>query len=345
MKTIKLGLIGLGGMGSHHAPILQKLDGVEITGVCDLIEEKAKKMGDQLGVPWHLDYHRLLDTCEAVWVCTEPFHRRDIVTACAREKKHIFTEKPIASDIRDAEAMVEATAAAGVTYMLGYCLRFTNPFRLIRDIFASGELGELVDCWTRRYMPYDMSNLWYGWQENSGGVMLDFGSHDLDWLRWIGGDVETVSGFVRTIRPTMHADEHGRAFLRFKNGGVGSASDSWSSYLDDCSIGVIGTKGAIIVDKNGLIRKRIGNGDEEILSGESAVAINPQGQLGIKDSDGKIRSIEKAGETIQEHFCRCIRERSVPLTAGSEGLKTLATILALQQSSRTGQSVRVMQVG
>ena len=45
MKTIKLGLIGLGGMGSHHAPILQKLDGVEITGVCDLIEEKAKKNG------------------------------------------------------------------------------------------------------------------------------------------------------------------------------------------------------------------------------------------------------------------------------------------------------------
>ncbi|MEA4889122.1 MAG: Gfo/Idh/MocA family oxidoreductase [Clostridiaceae bacterium] len=341
MKTIKLGMIGLGGMGNHHAAILSKMPGVEIVGVCDLIEEKAKKLGEQLNVPWYLDYHQLLGSCEAVWVCTEPFNRRDIVLTCAKEKKHIFTEKPVASALNDAEAMVEATSAAGVIYMLGYCLRFMNPFQMIHKIYASGELGELVDCWTRRYMPYDMSNLWYGWQKNSGGVMLDFGSHDIDWLRWIGGDVHAVSGFVRTVRPTMHADEHGRALLHFVNGGVGSVSDSWSSYLSDCSIGVVGTRGAVIVDRDGTLRKRVGDGDEEIFRDQSAVDVNPQGDIGKKDEKGKIQLIESVEETIQEHFFRCIREQSVPITAGSEGLKTLMTVLALQKSSQTGQTVCV----
>jgi UDP-N-acetylglucosamine 3-dehydrogenase len=146
MKTVRLAMIGLGAMGSNHARILPKIPGVEITGVCDLIEEKAKSFGKTLGVPWCTDYHDLLDQAEAVWICTEPFNRKDIVLTCAKENKQIFTEKPIANTIEDARVMVEAADKAGVIYMLGYCLRFWNPYRLIKKTFDSGELGSLVEC-------------------------------------------------------------------------------------------------------------------------------------------------------------------------------------------------------
>ena len=76
---IKLGMIGLGGMGSHHANYFSTLKSVQVVGVCDLIEEKARRAGEKLNAPWCLDYRQLLDKADAVWICTEPFNRRDIV--------------------------------------------------------------------------------------------------------------------------------------------------------------------------------------------------------------------------------------------------------------------------
>ncbi|HUS47015.1 MAG TPA: Gfo/Idh/MocA family oxidoreductase, partial [Phycisphaerae bacterium] len=215
---IKLGLIGLGGMGNYHARVLPGLENVEIVGVCDLIEQKAAQLAENLKVRTCTNFRDLLDDVDAVWVCTEPFNRLEVVTTCAAAGKHIFTEKPICLDLKEADEMIASARAAGVKYMLGYVLRFTEPYRLIRNTFASGELGELVTCWTRRYMPCDMSRHWYGKQELSGGVMLDFGSHDCDWLRWIGGDVKTVLASARPVRPTVHADEHGMVMMLFARG-------------------------------------------------------------------------------------------------------------------------------
>lgn len=80
--------------------------------------------------------------------------------------------------------MIRATEKTGVHFMLGYVLRFTHPFRLLHDTLASGELGDLVSCWCRRYMPWNPAGRWYGEQDKSGGVTVDLFSHDLDWLRW-----------------------------------------------------------------------------------------------------------------------------------------------------------------
>lgn len=341
MKRTKLGLIGCGGMGNYHAKILAAMDDVEIVGVCDLVEDKARKLGENLGVKWCTDFHDLLSQVEAVWVCTEPFNRRDIVITCAKEGKHIFTEKPISNSLDDAVAMVNAADSAGVVYMLGYCLRFWNPYKLMHDTLVSGELGNLVNCWTRRYMPTDMSNVWYGWQEKSGGVMLDFGSHDVDWLRWMGGDVKTVFAFTTRVRSTMHADEHGQTLMLFENGGMGTCDVSWSSWLNESSIGVVGTKGSIIVGHDGKIRKKIGDDEEVILEESSVVDVNPEGELGIKDEKGNIQRIETPGETIQQHFFRCIRDNMRPITPAIEGLKTLATVKAIHKSAATHTAVEV----
>ena len=342
----KVGLIGCGGMGGHHAGILAAMENVDVVGVCDVIEEKARELGERIGVKWRLDYRELLDEVDAVWVCTEPLNRLDIVTGSAGTGKHVFTEKPICLDLSEADEMIAATREAGVKYMLGYCLRFTNPYKLIHDAFARGELGELVNCWTRRYMPFDASKTWYGRQDKSGGVTLDFGSHDCDWLRWIGGDVKTVFAKTFKIRQTANGDEHGQMLMLFENGGMGSMDVSWSSYLSESSVGVVGTEGAMIVGLDGKVRRKIGeDGEEETLDTESAMDVDPAGSLGKKDASGRIQAAREDNETMQEHFFRCIEEDIEPLTPGSEGRKTLATLKALQQSARRGRSVAVAEMG
>ncbi len=343
---IKVGMIGCGGMGHHHAGVLAKLPNVKVVATCDLIVDKAKSAAEKAGTSrWCTDFRELLDDVDAVWVCTEPFNRVEVVTTCAKAGKHIFTEKPICNTLAGADQMIAAAKKAKVKYMLGYCLRFWQPYRVLHDTFASGELGDLVSCWMRRFMTWDASNLWYGWQEKSGGAMLDFGSHDVDWLRWIGGDVKTVCGKTFRVRETMHADEHGSAIFMFKKGGVATVEDSWCSHLGDSSVGIIGTKGTMIIGSDGKVRRRIGYvGQEEILDTEAAMAIDPKGNLGKRDESGAIQKVVTPDELIQEHFFRCIEQDIEPLTPAAEGRKTLMTILALWKSSKTGKAVEVDSV-
>ena len=342
---IRVGIIGCGGMGNYHGPELAKLPNVKIVATCDLIPEKAKALGDKIGVARHVtDFRELLPDVDAVWVCTEPFNRRDIVVAAAAAGKHLFTEKPIARSLDDADAMLAAAKKARVKFMLGYCLRFWQPYRLIRETFASGELGDLVSCWMRRFMPWGPAR-WYGRQECSGGVMLDFGSHDVDWLRWVGGDVKTVFGKTLRVQEGAQADDHGGAIFLFKNGGMGTIENSWSSPLNEGTLGIIGTKGALMMGADGKVRKRIGReAKEEIVNVEAATAVNPEGQVGKRDASGAIQAVQLRTESVQQHFVRCIEEDFAPLASAEEGRKTLLTVMAIWESSRTGKSVAVSRV-
>ncbi|MCY3020976.1 MAG: Gfo/Idh/MocA family oxidoreductase [Planctomycetota bacterium] len=340
---IKVAMIGCGGMGNAHAPTLVKLPNVQVVAACDLIPEKAKSLAEKNGIRRHCtDFRELLPDVDAVWVCTEPFNRVDIVTTCAKARKHIFTEKPICRRLADADTMIAATRRAKVKYMLGYCLRFwPMPYGLMHDTFASGELGELVSCWMRRFMPWDPQR-WYAYQEKSGGVMLDFGSHDMDWLRWVGGDVKTVFARTFRVRQGTQGDDHGGAVLLFKKGGMATVEDSWGAQMSETSIGIVGTKGMITVGNDGKVRKRIGyDGQEQVIDGESAIAIDPKGNLGKRDASGAIEKVAARAESIQEHFFRCIEEGAEPRTPAADGRKTLLTVMALWESARTGKAVDV----
>jgi UDP-N-acetylglucosamine 3-dehydrogenase len=343
--VIKLGMIGLGGMGRHHAGVMKGLDNVQIVGVCDLIEERATQVSETVGAPWTLDYRELLaKDIDAVWICTEPFNRREIVIAAAAAGKDIFTEKPVCLDLADADAMIAAARDANVKYMLGYVLRYTEPYRTLHRTLASGELGDLVSCWTRRFMPCDMSASWYGQQETSGGVTLDFGSHDCDWLCWLGGRAKSVFANVARMRPTVNADEHGQIAMRFVDGGMGSLEVSWWGPLSESSIGVVGTKGAMIVGRDGEVRKKVAGGEEEIVDIQSAMDVDPAGRTGARDHQGHIQNVANRRETIQQHFLRCIEEDLQPLTDAATGRHVLAVMAAAQLSAQRGASVELSEI-
>lgn len=108
---------------------------------------------------------------------------------------------------------------------------------------------------------------------------------------------------------------------------------------------MVGTKGAVIVGNDGRVRRKIGSGDEEIMEAESAMDIDPSGNLGRKDNSGAIRSTVQRNETIQEHFFRCIEEDLEPICSGADGRKTLATIKALQLSAQRETSVNLVDIG
>ena len=312
---VNIGIIGCGGMGGHHARMISKMEGATLVGVADEIEDKASGLEEELQTKAYTDFHDLLPHVDGVMICTPPFARTDIVVDCAKAGKHIFAEKPICLDMASADKMVDAADRAGVIMMMGYVLRFTHPFQVMYETYASGVLGRLVNCWTRRYMPYDTSSRWYGDQSKSGGVTLDFASHDIDWVRWVGGDVQQVYGRVDRVRPGIQADEHVHALFSFDEG-VGAIDDSWAPGLSDSSIGIVGSEGSIIVERDGTIRQKLGDGEETVITPEP-------------------------GETIQEHFVARVRDGKSPKVTGHDARAVLAIVLAIQESSQTGKAVEM----
>ena len=342
MKPIKTLLVGCGGIAQHHANFLPKLEGVEIVACADLIPEKAQKMSEKLCCPWTTDYHEYLEACDSVFVCVEPFNRKEIVFTAANAKKHVFTEKPISVSIKEAREMQDVCRKNGVIYMVGYCLRYWFPYTEIKKAVDAGLLGDIVSVWMRRINNSDMSELWYGWQEKSGGVMLDFGSHDVNMLRWLGGDIDEVWGSVYKMRETNHCDEHAAMFAKFKNGGMGHVESSWMSMVGEGSVGVIGTKGAAICGRDGKLRMRTGDGEETVFDEQGAMEVNTSGEAGTKDEKGNLILAEKKHrEDIQEHFFRCIREGITPVSPSEDAIETLRTVMAFELSVKLGQPVKV----
>jgi len=140
----------------------------------------------------------------------------------------------------------------------------------------------------------------------------------------------------------VQADDHGGAVFAFKNGGMATIENSWSSYMGESTLGIIGTKGAMMMGSDGKVRLRIGHdGEEQVVDMETATAVNPEGEVGERDDTGKIRKVRVYHESIHQHFFRCIEENLEPLTSADEGRKTLLTAMAIWESSRTGKSVEV----
>jgi len=318
-ERLRIGLIGCGGMGCHHARQLASMDAVELVATMDIIPEKADLVAQESGAKSYASYTEFLDGVDAVWLCTPPSVRLEVIKRCAEAGVHVFCEKPIALSLDEANAIVDVVQQSGIIFMLGYVLRFTQPYRYLQDLYASGALGDLITCWTRRFMPVDMSNRWFGDEKQSGGVLLDFGSHDIDLLLWKGGAVRTVLAGTRRVRTTMRADEHGQALMIFESGAMGTVDVSWWSPLRECSLGVVGTRGAASMGADNTVRVTLDGTEERRLTLD----------------DPELAPVE----TEHAYFFRCVREGIQPMIGAQEGRDLLAVVLAAQESARTGHSV------
>lgn len=336
---VRLAIIGCGGMGNMHSGKLSRMPNVQIKYACDVEKQKADELAGKINAEPIQDYKKILKEVDAVWECSPPFMRPDIVIECAKAGKHIFSEKPMALNLKTADKMAKAIQEAGIIFMVGYVLRFTNPYRIAHEIFASGELGKLVNVYMRRYMPADLRGRWYADQKKSGGVMLDFGSHDLDILQWFGGRPKAVFAHTERIRDKIEADDHAQTMLVF-NEGMGTSDVSWWSPGGTNSFGVVGTRGSLIAE-SGVLRKSIAGEKEVIVGDKMSAVVDPKGNIGEKKEDGNIKLNPQANESIQEHFIRCVEEKKTPLVSIKEARGVLEIVTAAQKSTETGKSVEI----
>ncbi len=148
MDTIKVGIIGTGGISRAHQKAYTAVGGFEIVAVCDIFKEKSRQAAEEWGVPKKYaftSYNKMLqmDEIDVVSVCTyNQAHRRPTVAAL-RAGKHVFCEKPMAATLKDATAMVRAAKESGKILQIGIHSTFSPGLQFARKLVDEGILGDI----------------------------------------------------------------------------------------------------------------------------------------------------------------------------------------------------------
>lgn len=225
MEKIQIGIIGVGAFGESHVVGYKSLPYVHLAAVCDANAARAKQIAAQHNIPnWYSDYETMLreTALDAVSVSTpEEFHRAPVLAAL-RAGKYVLVEKPLATRLDDARAMLDAARHENVFLMPGHILRFETRYALVRDQIAAGALGDIVAITARRNRPKFLAKTYL----RTSGI-LEASIHDLDILLWyIGARVRRVRAVERNTNHYPNSDATW-ALLEFENGAVATLENLW----------------------------------------------------------------------------------------------------------------------
>ncbi|HIE52019.1 MAG TPA: Gfo/Idh/MocA family oxidoreductase [Armatimonadetes bacterium] len=227
MEPLGVGLLSCGVMGTSLARALTHLEGARMVAVCDVREEAAAPLAEELDVPYFLDAADLLkrEEVQGVMVASPPFLHREMVEAAAAAGKHIFCEKPMAPTVADCEAMIAAVERAGVKLMIGQVCRFHPVHSKVKELAVSGQLGQPT-C----MVVYRTGGGWGGkwrthWRQSraqSGGTLMEVNSHELDFMRWVCGEVKQVyAQGGNYVSPYQDYPDIVLLMMTFQSGAVG----------------------------------------------------------------------------------------------------------------------------
>ena len=252
-KKLRIGLLGGGRIGKLHGTNVQNfIPDAEVVILADPflneeMEEWAKSIGIERCTKDPADVFAAADV-DAVFICSSTDTHADFMMQAAAAGKHIFCEKPIATDIAKIKEALAAVEKAGVKLQVGFVRRFDRSHKAVRDVVASGKLGKpyVVKVCSRDPAGPPMSYV-----KVSGGIFMDMMIHDFDMVRYLAGsDVTEVSatGTVLTDPGYAEYDDVDTAIvtLKFENGAIGVIDNCRQApYGYDQRVEVLCEKGAV----------------------------------------------------------------------------------------------------
>ncbi len=219
MVPVKVGVIGIGNMGWHHARVLSLLKDAELVGVADPDSTRGHLATEQFGCKWYKDYRNLLAEVEAVCIAVPTLLHHEVGMACLESGKHVLIEKPIAASQDEAAALITASNKAQRLLQVGHIERFNPAFRELVKVLANEEVVVLE---ARRHSPHAD-------RANDVSVVLDLMIHDLDLVLEVA-NAPVISLAAVGGRSSKGPLDYVNATLGFNNGVVASLTASKMSH-------------------------------------------------------------------------------------------------------------------
>jgi predicted dehydrogenase len=265
MKTIGWGLVGCGDIAAKRvAAALRESAGSALVTVARARADKAAEFARRHGARrFHADWRAALQDPEvdAVYLATPVSFHAEQAIAAAEAGRHVLCEKPMALDTAGCERMIAAARANGVRLGVAYYRHHYPVVARLREILASGEIGEPVHAHAQAFEPFDPGpehpRAWLlRRRESGGGPMADFGCHRIEVLLDLLGPVAEVHGFPANVRyREREVEDSCTAHLRFRGGAVAVLEVSHAAFEARDTFGIFGTRGSAhvsVLNQGGL---------------------------------------------------------------------------------------------
>jgi predicted dehydrogenase len=267
-KKITMAVVGCAHI---HTPgfvnLIKSRQDVTAKYVWDHDGARAQKFATELSAKPVIDLKEIWNDNQitALLVCSETNRHHDIVLAAARAGKHMFVEKPLGITGRESFAMARAIEKAKILFTTGYFMRADARHLFLKDEVVKGNFGQITrvrgsNCHSGSLGGwFDSDYRWMADPKLSGvGAFGDLGTHKLDILMWMLGDVDSVTADIKPVtRRYGDCDETGEGLIQFRNGVIATLAAGWVDIEDPVQLLISGTEGhAVIVDNHLFYRSR-----------------------------------------------------------------------------------------
>lgn len=341
MSKIKLGIVGLGNMGSGHFynVFSGKCPSVEIAAVCDINPAKLEKANEHPEVKQFTDYKEMLESglVEAVLIAVPHYDHPTVAIECFKHGIHVLTEKPAGVYARQVREMNEAAAKSGVKFGIMFNQR-TNPlYAKAREIVQSGQLGELkrmvwiITNWYRTQAYYNSGSWRATWSGEGGGVLLNQAPHNLDLWQWIFGMPKRVRAFCEFGKyHNIDVEDDVTIFGEYENGATATFISTTGDACGTNRLEITGDRGKIVVEHGKLSWWKLEVPEREFCFTAKEGFVTPANtyeEFTDKEPEGH--------PEVLEAFARSILYGTDMVARGEEGINSLSISNAAYLSTWT----------
>lgn len=336
----KFAIVGTGSIAGLHLTAIQDIPNAEVVALCSSSEERAAKAEEKFGIKTYFNLDTLLDQedLDALIICTASGNHLEPTEKAAKKGIHVLTEKPLEVTIERAQKMIDVCKENNVKLACVFQSRFKPDYQKLYNAVKNNKLGKLIlgNAFINWYRPdeYYSSSPWRGTIEGDGGAaLINQGIHTIDLLQNIMGPIKSVTAKVKTVVHQIEGEDLGVAMIEFENGAMGVIQGSTAAYPGYPErLEVYGENGSAIIEAGKIAAWNI---REEVKEEEK------EHNRKVQDSGASDpMAIDYAYHKFQiEDFVNAVREDRDPIVTGEEGLKALALIRAIYESSQTDQKV------
>ncbi len=350
MKKVKVGVVGVGGMGTIHAGAYMNNPEVEVVAACDINKKELNEFasGNWKKVEYeealgrfepkyqikktYTNYQNMTEDPEidAVSICVPNVYHAPISLEMLKHNKHVFVEKPMAGSVKDCQKMIDMAEKKGVKLGVGHMWRFHSDVNFMRTVIEKGLLGKII-----KTKGYSIHVNWApsGWFIEKrlalGGALIDMGLHAIDTVKYLLGDPKPIKVWARisTSYGSYDVDDTGIVVIEFGNGTTSIIECGWNNpYADgqEASTQLFGT-----------------NGYGRVFPTEARYKVGTRWgvfKLEIKEPHQSLKMYQRE----IDHFVNCIINDEPPSISGRIGLEVVKIIEAAYQSSKVGNTIDLL---
>jgi UDP-N-acetyl-2-amino-2-deoxyglucuronate dehydrogenase len=332
-------MIGTGAIAGMHARAYKNI-GYAVRACTNVTQDKGRAFAAEHGAEFVEQYE---DVCrhpevDFVDVCTFPSFRLDVVRACAASRKPVQVQKPIATSLDTARAMIDTARSAGILLGVVSQHRFDRASMFLSSAIRAGRLGKLLQC--DAYVKWWRSDAYYSrpvkgsWATEGGGALINQAIHQVDLLLWFAGPVRELFGTWQIgAAHAIESEDIVNAVMKYETGATGviqAATALWPGYSE--RVEVHGTNGSAIITGDQLttwdVKDDVGN-PPPLSTGVASGASDPMA-IAVDSFERQFLDFGDAIKTGRK-----------PLVSGQEGYDALAVVDAIYRSARTGAVIGV----